>query len=128
VTHHFAIKLTAFSRTAFRILVLAGESPPWFAANWDPGSAAGSARDISHRKRSEELLAKMIEISKEMVAASKHNSRPAHVMPLSEQEQGILRLFAKAESSSEIARELENTLPTLRNHITATITTSVSTR
>lgn len=75
------------------------------------------ARDISRRKKSEELLAKMLEISKEMVAISDHNTRAAPVTPLTEQEQRILRLFAKAKNSSEIARELGITLPTLRNHL-----------
>src|SRR5579872_3055103 len=76
------------------------------------------ARDISRRKKSEELLAKMLEISKEMVsAAADQNPRVAPISPLSEQEQRILRLFAKAKNSSEIARELGITLPTLRNHL-----------
>jgi len=75
------------------------------------------ARDISCRKRSEELLAKMLEISKEMVSAADQNPRVAPISPLSEQEQRILRLFAKAKNSSEIARELGITLPTLRNHL-----------
>jgi len=75
------------------------------------------ARDISRRRRSEELLAKMLEISKEMVAAADHNTRAAPVSPLTEQEQRILRLFAKAKNSSDIARELGITLPTLRNHL-----------
>ncbi len=75
------------------------------------------ARDISRRRRSEELLAKMLEISKEMVAVADHNIRAAPVSPLTEQEQRILRLFAKAKNSSEIARELGITLPTLRNHL-----------
>lgn len=75
------------------------------------------ARDISRRKKSEELLVKMLEISKEMVAVSDHNTRTAPVTPLTEQEQRILRLFAKAKNSSEIARELGIALPTLRNHL-----------
>ena len=75
------------------------------------------ARDISCRKKSEELLAKMLEISKEMVSAADQNTRVAPISPLSEQEQRILRLFAKAKNSSEIARELGITLPTLRNHL-----------
>jgi len=75
------------------------------------------ARDISRRRRSEELLAKMLEISKEMVAVADHNTRAAPVSPLTEQEQRILRLFAKAKNSSDIARELGITLPTLRNHL-----------
>ena len=75
------------------------------------------ARDISHRKKSEELLAKMLAISKEVVAVADHNTRVAPVSPLAEQEQRILRLFAKAKNSSEIARDLGITLPTLRNHL-----------
>jgi Response regulator containing a CheY-like receiver domain and an HTH DNA-binding domain len=74
-------------------------------------------RDISRRKKSEELLAKMLEISKEVVAVADHNTRVAPVSPLSEQEQRILRLFAQAKNSSEIARDLGITLPTLRNHL-----------
>ena len=75
------------------------------------------ARDISHRKKSEELVGKMLEISKEMLAVADHSTRMAPVSPLSEQEQRILRLFAKAKNSSEIARDLGITLPTLRNHL-----------
>jgi len=75
------------------------------------------ARDISSRKTSEELLAKMLEISKEIVAVADHKTRAAPVSPLSEQERRILRLFAKAKNSSEIARKLGITLPTLRNHL-----------
>lgn len=75
------------------------------------------ARDISRRKKSEELLAKMMDISKEVAAIAGHNVRAAPVSPLSEQEQRILRLFVKARNSSEIARELGITLPTLRNHL-----------
>ena len=75
------------------------------------------ARDISHRKRNEDLLAKMLELTKELAAASGHVDGLAPVTPLSEQEQRILRLFVKAKNSSEIARELGITLPTLRNHL-----------
>ena len=57
----------------------------------------------------------MLEISKDVVAVADHNTRVAPVSPLSEQEQRILRLFAKAKNSSEIARELGITLPTPRN-------------
>jgi len=75
------------------------------------------ARDISHRKKKEELLAKMLDLSKELAASSGHADGLAPVSPLSEQEQRILRLFAKAKNSTEIARELGITLPTLRNHL-----------
>lgn len=75
------------------------------------------ARDISHRKRNEELLAKMMEISQQVVAASDEVDGKAPIVPLSDQERRILRLFAKAKNSTEIARELGITLPTLRNHL-----------
>ena len=75
------------------------------------------ARDISHRKKNEELLAKMVDLSKEIAATSGHIDGIEPVSPLSEQEQRILRLFAKAKNSADIARYLGITLPTLRNHL-----------
>lgn len=75
------------------------------------------ARDVSHRKRNEELLAKMMEVSQQLAASAGELDGQAPVMPLSEQERRILRLFAKGRNSSEIARELGITLPTLRNHL-----------
>jgi PAS domain S-box-containing protein len=75
------------------------------------------ARDVSHRKKNEELLAKMQELSQELEAASREVDGKSPVVPLSEQERRILRLFAKAKNSAEIARELGITLPTLRNHL-----------
>jgi PAS domain S-box-containing protein len=75
------------------------------------------ARDISRRKKYEELLARILEISKEVTAPSADVNGKAPVMPLTDQERRILRLFAKAKTSSEIARELGITLPTLRNHL-----------
>jgi DNA-binding CsgD family transcriptional regulator len=75
------------------------------------------ARDVSQRKKNEQLLAKMQEISQELVAATVDVEGKAPMVPLSEQERRILRLFAKAKNSAEIARELGITLPTLRNHL-----------
>lgn len=75
------------------------------------------ARDISHRKRNEALVAKVQEISQELAAVSGRIDGIAPISPLSEQERRILRLFAKAKNSSQIARELGITLPTLRNHL-----------
>jgi len=75
------------------------------------------ARDISHRKRNEQLIARMLEFSQELAAASAEIDGKAPVVPLSEQERRILRLFAQAKNSSDIARELGITLPTLRNHL-----------
>ena len=75
------------------------------------------ARDISHRKRSEELLEKILEISQEAMAGPREEEGGAPVVPLSEHEKRILRLFATGTNSVEIARELDITLPTLRNHL-----------
>ncbi len=75
------------------------------------------ARDITRRKRNEELLSKMVDISRQLAAAVGEANGKSPVTPLSEQETRILRLFAKAKSSSETARELGITLPTLRNHL-----------
>jgi len=75
------------------------------------------ARDISHRKKSEELLAKILEISQEALAGSRDEDGPAPVVPLSEHEKRILRLFTRGKNSAEIAQEFGITLPTLRNHL-----------
>jgi len=61
------------------------------------------ARDISHRKKNEELLEKILEILQEGTAGPEEADGVAPVPPLSEQEKRILRLFAKAKNSSEIA-------------------------
>ena len=75
------------------------------------------ARDISRRKKNEDLLAKMQDLSRELAAAAGHVDGVSPISPLSEQEQRILRLFARAKNSAEIACELGITLPTLRNHL-----------
>lgn len=75
------------------------------------------ARDISDRKKNEELFAKTLDISEELAAAANKVNGNAPVVPLSEQEKRILRLFTKGKNSVEIARQLGITLPTLRNHL-----------
>jgi PAS domain S-box-containing protein len=75
------------------------------------------ARDISRHKRNKEILGKILAASQELTAGSGDCSGVAPVAPLSEQERRILRLFAKGNDSAEIGRELDITLPTLRNHL-----------
>ena len=75
------------------------------------------ARDISRRKKHEELLARMSDISEELAAAAKKVHGNAPVVSLSEQERRILRLFSNGENSVKIARQLGITHPTLRNHL-----------
>jgi PAS domain S-box-containing protein len=77
------------------------------------------SRDITERKRKEDLQGKMLQLSKQIIAASdfERTGRPAPVSPLSEQERNLLRLFLKGKNSAEIARELGISLQTLRNHL-----------
>jgi PAS domain S-box-containing protein len=75
------------------------------------------ARDISDRKRKEDLLARFVESAREVAIAADGTPHAAPISPLSEQEVRILRLFANGKNSSEIARILNITLPTLRNHL-----------
>jgi PAS domain S-box-containing protein len=75
------------------------------------------ARDISQQKQTEDLIEKMTEISRQILATSGRADGAAPVAPLSDQEKRILRLFVNAKNSAEIARELGITLPTLRNHL-----------
>ena len=77
------------------------------------------ARDITERKHIEDLVHKMLRLSKQIIAVSDDNGtgRFAPVSSLSEQEQSILRLFADGKNSAEIARTLGISLQTLRNHL-----------
>ena len=75
--------------------------------------------DISDRKKLEQSFLKMIEVSKQLLSVSVGENRPSPIEPLSDQEERILRLFAAAKNSAQIARELKITLPTLRNHLHA---------
>jgi len=77
------------------------------------------SREITERKHNEELLHKMLQLSKQIIAVSNGNGigRPAPVSSLSEQEQSVLRLFSDGKNSTEIANELGISLQTLRNHL-----------
>lgn len=77
------------------------------------------AHDISKRKESEELLSRVLELSKRIIRVADGNQQLAAIPPLSEQELRILRLFAQPKNSRQVAKELEITLPTLRNHLHA---------
>lgn len=77
------------------------------------------ARDITNRKQVEQAFSKMIDLSKEMISVSHEQSGLAPIGSLSEQEKRILKLFANARNSRQVASELGITLPTLRNHLHA---------
>lgn len=75
------------------------------------------AHDISERKKNEELLRKMMNISRQLASLPDVVHNPAPIAPLSEQEREILRMFSLGKNSAEIARTLTITLQTLRNHL-----------
>jgi PAS domain S-box-containing protein len=75
--------------------------------------------DISDRKQLEQAFARVLEVSKQVMTVGNCVPRPSPIESLSEQEARILRLFAAAKNSAQIAKELDITLPTLRNHLHA---------
>lgn len=75
------------------------------------------ARDIDARKQSEEIIGRMLRLSRHLLAIADESKRPAPVTPLSDAERRILRLFADGRAPAEIARELNVTPQTLRNHL-----------
>lgn len=77
------------------------------------------AHDVSDRKRAEQAFAKMMDLSKEVLSVGDNRSGFAPTEALSGQEERILKLFANAKNSGEVAKELGITLPTLRNHLHA---------
>ncbi len=77
------------------------------------------AHDVSDRKRAEQAFAKMMDLSKEVLSVGDNRSGFAPTEALSGQEERILKLFANAKNSGQVAKELGITLPTLRNHLHA---------
>lgn len=75
------------------------------------------ARDITDRKKKEELLRKMTEVSHHLVEMTEGVTRPAPTSPLSQHETHILRLFSQGKNSETIAQTLGITPQTLRNHL-----------
>lgn len=75
------------------------------------------AHDITQRRRKEELLGRMLEAARQLVALTSDASDLAPVEPLSEQERRILTLFAGGSDPATIARRLSISPQTLRNHL-----------
>jgi len=77
------------------------------------------AHDISDSKEREQAFSRMIDASKQVISVGDVKTRFAPIESLSAKEEHILKLFAKAKNSNQVARELGITLPTLRNHLHA---------
>lgn len=75
------------------------------------------ARDITVRRKNEELLHKMMDISRQLANIPDVAIGPTPISPLSEHEKDILRLFSSGKNAAQIARNLGITPQTLRNHL-----------
>ena len=74
-------------------------------------------RDIENDQRNEELVSRMLESARELIAHAQDPSHHATVESLSEQELRILKLFAEGRGSTTIGRKLHISPQTLRNHL-----------
>lgn len=74
-------------------------------------------RDISARKKTEELAKKMLKMARELVNDTHEPGSSPPVAPLTAQETKILRLLAAGKNTKDLTAELQITLLTLRNHI-----------
>lgn len=75
------------------------------------------ARDIEHDRRNTELVNRMLESARQLIALAQDPSRHATVESLSDQELLILKLLAEGRSSTTIGRKLHISQRTLRNHL-----------
>jgi PAS domain S-box-containing protein len=75
------------------------------------------ARDITDRKKNEELTQKVLATAKQLASLPNEAARAAPVSPLTKQEQHVLRLLADGKTPAAAARILKITPRTLRNHI-----------
>ena len=74
-------------------------------------------RDISARKKREEVFGRMVAISKEIADLDDMIGGAAPVVPLSSQELEILKMFAVGATAPRIAKALGISPQTLRNHL-----------
>jgi len=75
------------------------------------------ARDMTHRRHKERLFTDMSTLARRVVALTDDVADHAPIEPLSDQERRILTLFARGSNPATIARRLEISPQTLRNHL-----------
>jgi PAS domain S-box-containing protein len=76
------------------------------------------AHDITKQKKTERATERMLQMSRQFNKVAEDNTLAVSpVVALSEQEVQILKLFASGKNSPEIAKSLEISLQTLRNHL-----------
>jgi PAS domain S-box-containing protein len=76
------------------------------------------AHDITRQKKTERATEKMLQMSRQFTKVAEGSTQAVSpVVALSEQEVQILKLFASGKNSPEIAKNLQISLQTLRNHL-----------
>jgi DNA-binding NarL/FixJ family response regulator len=75
------------------------------------------AHDITEQKKTEQLVQKVVDLSQQLTHLGGSTVRPSPASPLSDQEKHILRLFAEGKNQSQIAKSLNISQQTLRNHL-----------
>ena len=76
------------------------------------------AHDITRQKTTEQATEKLLQMSRQFNKVAEDDVPAASPVPvLSEQELQILRLFSSGKNSPEIAKSLQISLQTLRNHL-----------
>jgi len=74
-------------------------------------------RDIGARKKTEELVQKLLDSARDLVSIAKDPTPQAPSSPLTRQERRLLRALAAGRSPAEVAVELGITKRTVRNHL-----------
>jgi PAS domain S-box-containing protein len=75
------------------------------------------ARDVTWRRRQQELLERTRDLARQLVAVTGAEADHTPTEALSDQERRILQLFADGGSGAAIARKLHISPATLRNHL-----------
>jgi len=75
------------------------------------------ARDITGRRKKEELTQKVLGAARQLAVLSDERVPAPPVSPLTEQEGRVLSQLAEGKSPADVARALHITARTLRNHI-----------
>src|SRR5581483_289737 len=75
------------------------------------------AHDVTEQQKSEELMRKMLDLSKQFRSMGEGSVHAEPVSPLWEKGKNILRLFAEGKDSDEVAHVLGISGQTLRNHL-----------
>jgi PAS domain S-box-containing protein len=75
------------------------------------------AHDITEQKKNEEMMQKMLELSKQVSSLAEPSVRAEPAPALSDQEKHVLRLFAEGKDSDDVADSLGISPQTLRNHL-----------